>query len=385
MLLHPNVGAAVVMQTGADEAASRRGAGVCYEDIKDFAISSGRDEELRALPHEQVQIRLDRWSEQLERISDLAARLVAPLYAQRRSRCAPRHLIVAQQCGGSDAFSGTHANPLVAEASKLLIEAGGGALLAETDELIGAEDYVLSSVRDLHTANKFLALVSRFHAYTHAHGASAEGNPSGGNLYRGLYNIALKSLGAAMKRHATVRLEDVVEYAQPLLSALPAQSERGDGDEGERGVGYCFMDSPGNDLESVAGQVAAGCNVIYFTTGNGSITNFPFVPTIKVVSTHKRFELMADDMDVDAAASADRSAMAKALFELTLAVASGQATRGERSGYHQLQIWRDWVPGPPSSALAGVAGPETAVLRRRALRVSARARALPLFDSCGRL
>ena len=43
-----------------------------------------------------------------------------------------------------------------------------------------------------------------------------------------------------------------------------------------------------NDLESIAGQVATGCNVIYFTTGNGSITNFPFVPTIKIVSTSRR-------------------------------------------------------------------------------------------------
>ena len=50
---------------------------------------------------------------------------------------------VAQQCGGSDAFSGTNANPLVAEASRLLVAAGGTALLAETDELIGAEPCAL--------------------------------------------------------------------------------------------------------------------------------------------------------------------------------------------------------------------------------------------------
>ena len=49
------------------------------------------------------------------------------------------------------------------------------------------------------------------------HGATAEGNPSAGNLQRGLYNIALKSLGAAMKRHPDVRLERVVEYGEPLL------------------------------------------------------------------------------------------------------------------------------------------------------------------------
>ena len=46
------------------------------------------------------------------------------------------------------------------------------------------------------------------------------------------------------------------------------------------------MDSPGNDLESIAGQVASGSNMIVFTTGNGAITNFPFVPTVKVFLNH---------------------------------------------------------------------------------------------------
>ena len=52
--------------------------------------------------------------------------------------------------------------------------------------------------------------------------------------------------------------------------------------------GFTFMNSPGNDLESIAGQVSTGCNLIYFITGNGSITNFPFVPTIKIVTTTAR-------------------------------------------------------------------------------------------------
>ena len=56
--------------------------------------------------------------------------------------------------------------------------------------------YVLQSVRDYDTATLFLEMVGRFRGYAGAHGASAEGNPSGGNVYRGLYNIALKSLGA---------------------------------------------------------------------------------------------------------------------------------------------------------------------------------------------
>ena len=134
-----------------------------------------------------------------------------------------------------------------------------------------------------------------------------------------------------MKRHPAVRLEHVLEYAEPLPPPQPVPDAEVEGGEVEgggggggghaRGAGYCFMDSPGNDLESIAGQVASGCNLIYFTTGNGSITNFPFVPTIKVVSTSQRYELMANDMDVDAGAQGTRAQLGERLLQLTLEVA----------------------------------------------------------------
>lgn len=47
-------------------------------------------------------------------------------------------LVIAQQCGGSDAFSGVSGNPAAGEACKLAIQCGGQAVLAETDELMGA-------------------------------------------------------------------------------------------------------------------------------------------------------------------------------------------------------------------------------------------------------
>jgi hypothetical protein len=39
----------------------------------------------------------------------------------------------------------------------------------------------------------------------------------GGNKLRGLYNICLKSLGAAMKRNPDVRLDYCIEYAELML------------------------------------------------------------------------------------------------------------------------------------------------------------------------
>ena len=387
LLLHPNVGAAVVIETSADAAAARRGLGISYASLVEAAAATGRTDSLDALPLRLLRLAQQDFGGELAAAVETAAELLPSLRAMQRERCSASSLSVAQQCGGSDAFSGTAANPLVAAASKLLIERGGTALLAETDELIGAEQYVISSTRDYPTARRFLHLVSRFQGYAHGHGASAEGNPSGGNMYRGLYNIALKSLGAAMKRHPSVRLEHVIEYAEPIpspvadsrmqalasgggaASATMGYPTHGDG---SIGAGYCFMDSPGNDMESIAGQVASGCNLIYFSTGNGSITNFPFVPTIKIVSSTKRFTLLSADMDVDAAdPRLTQEQRGEDLFRRTLAVASGERTKGEAAGHYQLQIWRNWerpnMPAGDAAVPAAVAGAVSVVESPRAL------------------
>jgi len=237
-------------------------------------------------------------------------------------------LRIALQCGGSDAFSGVSGNPLAGWVAREAIRHGGSAALAETDELIGAESYILANTRDLETARQFLDKIAAFRQRVGWHGHSAEGNPSGGNKFRGLYNIALKSIGAARKKAPDVRLDYVIDYSQQMTAP-----------------GFYFMDSPGNDLESIAGQVASGCNLIFFITGNGSITNFPFVPTIKFVTTTGRWNLMQNDMDINAGRYQDGTPMeelGQETFGYTLEVASGSPSAGERAGHSQVSIWRDW-------------------------------------------
>ena len=244
------------------------------------------------------------------------------------------HLKIALQCGGSDAFSGVSGNPLAAYVAKEVIRYGGCANLAETDELIGSEAYVLQNARDLPTARKFLNTIERFKARAAWHGHSTEANPSGGNNFRGLYNIAIKSIGAAMKRHPEVCLDYVIDYSQLMEKS-----------------GYYFMDSPGNDLESIAGQVASGSNMIFFVTGNGSITNFPFVPTIKIVTTTGRYEMLEKDMDVNAGAYLDGTPMkelGESMLDLTVDVASGERSVGEKAGHSQVSLWRDWKQTGPT-------------------------------------
>mgnify|MGYP001166746800 CR=1 FL=1 len=316
-MVHPNVGAVLVVDYGNEFINNDR--------LCDYMETNGFP--LKFVPHRFMSIE-GGFVDFLEKGENQIRAWIPTLSANLRSSEPLRNLRIALQCGGSDAFSGISGNPLVAWVARELIRYGGGANLAETDELIGAESYVLQNVRDLETAKCFLNMIERFKERVAWHGDSAEGNPSGGNKFRGLYNIVLKSIGAAMKRHPDVSLDFCIDYGEQMNQP-----------------GFYFMDSPGNDLESIAGQVAAGCNMIFFVTGNGSITNFPFVPTLKVVTTTQRYEKLSQDMDVNAGAYQDGISMKElgsALFDRTLEVAGGDRSLGEKAGHSQIQIWRDW-------------------------------------------
>ena len=106
---------------------------------------------------------------------------------------------MALQCGGRH-FSGVSANPLVGWVSKEVVSNGGAANLAETDELIGpsATCWQTSGTRRRRGASCGRSSGSRSASGWHGH--TAEDNPSGGNNYRGLYNISIKSIGAARRR-----------------------------------------------------------------------------------------------------------------------------------------------------------------------------------------
>ncbi len=167
------------------------------------------------------------------------------------------------------------------------------------------------------------------------------------------------------KKDPRTPVDHVIDYADPLT-----------------GPGFYFMNSPGNDLEGIAGQVASGCNLLLFVTGNGSITNFPFVPTLKITTTTQRHLLLKHEMDINAGRYLDGEAMPALVdeaFELTIATASGERTQGEQAGHSQAQLWRNWRQterrsdrrdrGPAGARWAAAAG-----RRRRAARPAPRRR-----------
>ena len=247
--------------------------------------------------------------------------LLPEIAAVRREPIPASELIVAMECGGSDAYSGIAANPVVGRASDRVVWQGGTAAYGETPEIYGAEHLVAARARDPEVARRLFERIEWWSGYAAANSGSMDSNPAPGNKAGGITTILEKSLGAIAKG-GTTDLVEVVEYAEPM-----------------HGPGLVFMDTPGYDPVSVTGLVAGGAQVVCFTTGRGSVFGCSPVPSVKIASNTAMFERMRDDMDVNAGRVVDGSAtvdeVGDELFELILEVASGRQPVSEELGFGQ--------------------------------------------------
>ena len=238
-------------------------------------------------------------------------------------------LMLGLNCGGSDAWSGVSANPVLGIAVDRLVACGGTAVLAETPEIHGAE-HLLTSRASPEVARQLLHRVTWWERYAAADGGNLDNNPSPGNRAGGVTTIEEKSLGAVAKGGSSP-LRAVVGYAEPVT---------------ERGL--VFMDTPGYDPVSVTGIVAGGATMVCFTTGRGSVFGCKPAPTLKLATTEELYRRMPDDMDVNCGPVLDGRAsvaeLGEALFDEILAVASGQRTKSEELDFGD-QEFAPWQLG----------------------------------------
>ena len=235
-----------------------------------------------------------------------------------RTECPASELMVALQCGGSDAWSGVTANPALGYACDLLTAQGATGVLAETPEIYGAEHLLTRRAVDQATGDKLISLIKWWEDYTARNKGSMDNNPSPGNKQGGLTTILEKSLGAAAKG-GTSPLTGVYKYAEPITTR-----------------GFTFMDSPGYDPASVTGQIASGCNLVCFTTGRGSAFGSKPAPTIKISTNTEMAIRMSEDMDIDAGEVLSKGISieekGREIYEMFIRVASGEVTKSETQG-----------------------------------------------------
>jgi altronate hydrolase len=260
-----------------------------------------------------------------------AVRELLPLAGATPRRAAPAGtLSLGLNCGGSDAWSGVTANPVLGAAVDRLVACGGTAILGETPEIHGAEHLLTRRAASPEVAAALLERVAWWERYAAAEGGNLDNNPSPGNRAGGVTTIEEKSLGAVAKGGSSP-LQAVYRYAEPVTTP-----------------GLVFMDTPGYDPVSVTGIVAGGATVVCFTTGRGSVFGCKPAPSLKLATTTELYRHMTDDMDFNCGPVLDGEAtvseLGDALFAEILAVASGRRTKSEELDFGDEEF-RPWQLG----------------------------------------
>ncbi len=310
---HPNVAAALVIELGCEKAN--------LEAFQKYIEPLREKKPVKTLSIQEcggTQATVKKGLEIVSEFLELANQF-------HREPASASELVLGVKCGGSDAFSGITANPALGCAADLLIRCLGTVIMTEVPEIYGAEHLLAERARDDEVAKQIFEAVDWFRRYVGVFGHDLDENPSPGNIEGGLVNIAVKSLGAIAKA-GTSRVEGVIGYAD-----LPP------------GKGLFLMQGPGYDQESTPGLVAAGAQIVGFTTGRGTTIGNAIAPVVKIASNTDVFDRMRNDLDINAGLILDGEMtieeVGKQIFDELLQVASGKPCKAELNGHREFQIW----------------------------------------------
>ena len=232
-----------------------------------------------------------------------------------RELCDISEFMLGIECGGSDATSGLVSNPVMGRVSDKLVAMGGTAMFSETIEMIGAE-HLAARAATPEVGQKILDVVKgREEEQIRCGEDIRKIQPSPGNKAGGITTLEEKSLGCIHKGGHTPVME-MCDYAQ-----TPTKK------------GLVLMDSPCYDLLSVTAKVAAGCQVIVFTTGRGNTIGNPVAPVMKVTANGETYRHMLDNHDMDMSAVVEGTRTLDEQADITMAeivkVMSGKLTKAE--------------------------------------------------------
>lgn len=313
---NPNVGAVLVVGLGCE--------GIQGADV---AAEIGKTQK----PTECIMIQaLGGTSKAVERGITIARQLATELQTMSRVSFPISHLILGMECGGSDPTSGIVANPAIGIASEKLVALGGTSILSETTEVIGAEHILAERFPDSKERSRFLEMVATVERRAVAAGEDLRGSqPTPGNIQGGLSTIEEKSLGCMHKAGDTDLFQGALEYG-----ACPPKQKHG----------LFFMDTPGEDIDSITGMVAGGAGIIIFTTGRGTPTGCPIAPVIKITGNPQTYETMEENIDINGGkvilGESTLAALGDEIFQTIIATANGQLTKSEILGHREFGIYR---------------------------------------------
>ena len=315
MVHHPNVGAAVVIGLGCERA-----------NTKTFQPFIEKAEKPVAVFDVQESGSLQTAKKGIE----AARRMLVEISGQRRVPMPWDKLMVAMECGGSDAMSGVTANVALGSVSDWVVEKGGTVIFGENTEMIGTTHVLTRRAKNEEVAKKIVEMIDRAEQRTKdIMGPLASWVISPGNMDGGMSTIAEKSMGCIHKG-GTTRINQVVDYGE-----WPTEK------------GLILQDGPGYDGDSMAGLAASGSQIMFFSTGRGTPAGFPCVPVIKVASNSPLYQAMTDDMDINAGTLIEGKpleALRDEMIDRMARVINGEKTKAEANG---MEVFTMMTVNPP--------------------------------------
>jgi altronate dehydratase large subunit len=238
-------------------------------------------------------------------------------------------LVVAVECGGSDATSGIAANPATGVAVDMLIDAGATVIFSEPLEMIGTEHILARRAVNDEVKEKVYRMIERQEKWMKAMGMDSRFMPKG-NIDGGLTTIYEKALGA-IRKGGTRPIQGVLENSRRILEK-PIKR------------GLYLQDGTEFDVASLTHMIAAGAQIAVFTTGMGSTVGHAIAPVIKVTGNPTTYARMEENMDINAGTIIEGTesinSVGGRIFNLVLEVASGKKTKAEELGYRDFAIYR---------------------------------------------
>lgn len=308
MINHPNAGGILVLGLGCEN-----------NNISEMKKLLGEynEKRVRFLNAQDVE---DEVEEGVRIVSELKE------YAKqfKRKKLPVSNLSIGLKCGGSDGFSGITANPLVGSFSDKFIAMGGSCILTEVPEMFGAEHILMKRAENKEVFEKIVSLINNFKDYFRRHNQVIYENPSPGNKEGGITTLEEKSLGCVQKG-GTSMVVDVIDYGDRVKKK-----------------GLTLLNGPGNDIVAVTNLMAAGANIILFTTGRGTPLGSA-VPTIKISTNTALFKKKENWIDFDAGRMLEGAELDAELLELVIDTANGKLSKNEINGYEEIAIFKDGV------------------------------------------